>query len=203
MTKIIQFKLSQSNAFLVTAPGKKGILVDTGTPKDVDKILQAITAADLSPQDITLIVLTHGHGDHAGGLFGLRQVLNAPVVVGKKDHGIIERGKNGALTPLSWLGKTLAKYYENFSWPTATAEFTIDSPFDLTPYGVAGKIIPTCGHTAGSLSVLLENGEAIIGDLLSGGFLGGLFFPARPSLPVFAENRGALLQSTKNLLDHS
>ena len=197
--KITLIKLSESNAFLVQ--GQKAILVDTGTPKDVGKILKALRDAGLTPEDLSLIVLTHGHGDHAGGLSGLRRTLKVPVVAGKRDTPILQKGQNGKLTPLSLLGKTLKKHYEAFAWPAALADLTIDAPMDLSPYGVAGKILPTPGHTAGSLSVLLENGEAIIGDLLSGGFLGGMFFPSKPTLPVFAEDQRALLQNTKELLD--
>ena len=35
---------------------------------------------------------------------------------------------------------------------------------DLAPYGIAGTVIPTPGHTAGCISVVLENGDAFVGD---------------------------------------
>jgi glyoxylase-like metal-dependent hydrolase (beta-lactamase superfamily II) len=41
----------------------------------------------------------------------------------------------------------------------------------LSAFGIEGTVIPTPGHTEGSISVILPRGEAIAGDLLMGGFL--------------------------------
>ena len=54
----------------------------------------------------------------------------------------------------------------------------------LAGYGIPGKIIYTPGHSMGSVSVLLDNGEAFVGDLAMNEF------PLRlsPGLPIFAED---------------
>jgi glyoxylase-like metal-dependent hydrolase (beta-lactamase superfamily II) len=41
----------------------------------------------------------------------------------------------------------------------------------LVPYGVNGTVLHTPGHTAGSVSVLLGDGPAFVGDLVSSAFL--------------------------------
>ena len=56
----------------------------------------------------------------------------------------------------------------------------MDDGLDLHPYGVDGRAIATPGHTPGSVSVLLDSGEAIVGDLFGGGRLVGLLQPGRP-----------------------
>jgi len=38
----------------------------------------------------------------------------------------------------------------------------------LEPYGLRGSVVSTPGHTAGSVSVVLASGEALIGDVLRG-----------------------------------
>lgn len=44
----------------------KNILVDTGNPKDKDKILKALRKHNLKPRDIAIIINTHFHPDHMG-----------------------------------------------------------------------------------------------------------------------------------------
>lgn len=58
----------------------------------------------------------------------------------------------------------------------------------LEHYGVPGRVVFTPGHTAGSISVVLDSGEAIVGDLLRGGYLGGAIFAGRPGFPYVADN---------------
>jgi hydroxyacylglutathione hydrolase len=40
-----------------------------------------------------------------------------------------------------------------------------DEEFSLIGYGIPSKIIYTPGHSMGSVSVLLETGDAFVGDL--------------------------------------
>ncbi|KAH7694850.1 metallo-beta-lactamase domain-containing protein 1-like protein, partial [Aphelenchoides avenae] len=53
---------------LVQMPGMN-MIVDTTSPTDTvtrDKLLQKLYSMQLSPQQINVLVLTHGHPDHAG-----------------------------------------------------------------------------------------------------------------------------------------
>jgi glyoxylase-like metal-dependent hydrolase (beta-lactamase superfamily II) len=72
-----------------------------------------------------------------------------------------------------------------------------DGDFRLTEYGIPGKIVFTHGHSIGSVSVLLETGDAFVGDLTMNGF------PLRlnPGLPILAENMQKVRASWKVLLD--
>jgi glyoxylase-like metal-dependent hydrolase (beta-lactamase superfamily II) len=47
--------------------------------------------------------------------------------------------------------------------------------------------VHTPGHTIGSASVVLPTGDAIIGDLLMGGWFGGRVFASHPTRHYFAE----------------
>lgn len=72
-----------------------------------------------------------------------------------------------------------------------------DEGLYLQEYGIPGKIIHTPGHTAGSVSVVLETGEAFVGDLAMNKFPLGL----GPGLPIFAEDIQAVKESWKLLLE--
>lgn len=51
---------------LITGP--KTVLVDTGGPWDRDFLLMSLKDRGLEPEDINLVVGTHGHSDHIGNL---------------------------------------------------------------------------------------------------------------------------------------
>lgn len=79
------------NAFLIALPGHK-ILVDTGSgqlfgPGNGGRLIESLATQGIAPQDITEILLTHAHSDHAGGLVkdGKAVFTNARVFVGKPD----------------------------------------------------------------------------------------------------------------------
>ncbi|HRK90946.1 MAG TPA: MBL fold metallo-hydrolase, partial [Anaerolineales bacterium] len=91
--KIIKIKLSLSNAYLVK--DKKSILVDTGAPNEAGKILKAVKQAGVDEKDISLILHTHGHIDHAGSTAGLKRILNVPTAVHAADAFMLRTGTNG------------------------------------------------------------------------------------------------------------
>ena len=72
-----------------------------------------------------------------------------------------------------------------------------DEGLSLGEYGIPGQVVHTPGHTLGSVSVLLETGEAFVGDLAMNAF------PLRlgPGLPVLAEDNQKVKESWVRLLD--
>ena len=76
------------------------------------------------------------------------------------------------------------------TFPSVVAEETSPASF-----GIAGSILPTPGHTAGSLSILLPDGSAFAGDLAFNVFPWG-----GPIFPPFADDVTRLLESWNLLL---
>jgi glyoxylase-like metal-dependent hydrolase (beta-lactamase superfamily II) len=80
--------------------------------------------------------------------------------------------------------------------PPLKPDILIDEDMDLSKFGVDGKVIHTPGHTPGSLSVILPNGEFIVGDLVMRGML--RFW--QPNYPLFADNMFQLKEGIKLIL---
>jgi glyoxylase-like metal-dependent hydrolase (beta-lactamase superfamily II) len=196
--RILRIPLLSSNAYLV-ANGKQAILIDAGMKKREKKILAALARMQLSPRDIQLIILTHTHYDHCGSLRALQQITKARVLVHKAEASCLEEGfcelpKGTTWFPkiMSAIGRALNKRVGRYA-PVAP-DILISKRFDLQAYGIDGYILPTPGHTAGSLSVVIEGNHAIVGDTLFNIFRHSVF-------PAYANDQEALLKSWKALLE--
>lgn len=195
---ITHIKLGFSNAYLIT--GRKTVMVDTGMPGEQTKILRAAEKAGIEPKDIALILHTHGHVDHAGSTAALKQVLGAPTAIHRADEGLMRAGKMNPLTPLR-LESRLILPLVNKPFAPVAPDLLVDEIFDLSAFGIEGRILPTPGHTAGSISILLPGGAAIVGDVLMGGYLGGNLLGTRPNYHYFADDVPAVHASIRALLD--
>ncbi len=197
MTHVTKIRLSLSNAYLVQ--GERAILVDSGSPGESRSIQRALAQAGVDARSLSLLLHTHGHSDHAGSTAELRRLSGAPVAIHAADATMLRRGRNGPLPPTR-LEARLIRPVVDKPFPAVDPDIVFDQELDLIPYGVDGRVVMTPGHTAGSVSVLLAGGEAIVGDVLMGGFMGGRFRAGKPNLHYFAEDPGQVRRSLENLL---
>ncbi len=191
-------RLPLSNVYLLT--GEHPMLVDSGGPADVVRILDFLQEHEIAPANLGLILVTHGHWDHAGGAAQLRAVTKAPIAIHRADAGLVRRGSNGPTRPTCLTG-CLVRTFINRGYPPFEPDILIDREIDLHEFGVMARLIFTPGHTPGSISVLTEAKEAIVGDLLMGGWFGGKLFPTRPGLHYFADDVAQIRASVRKLLE--
>ena len=71
-----------------------------------------------------------------------------------------------------------------------------DEGLDLREYGIHGKAIYTPGHSMGSISIVLESGEAFVGDMA----MNEWYLRMTPGLPVLADDLDMVVASLKKLL---
>ena len=164
---IMTIDLGFVKAFLIK--GEKYILIDTGVPKSFEKIKRYMTDNGINPKDISLVIITHNHLDHTGSISKVKELTGAPVLIHKSEDVYLSKGVTTPVQIRSLLPKLLMKIMKKPEIEPFRADIIINGYdiIDLKPYGAVGKIIHTPGHTAGSISVLLDSGHAVVGDLFS------------------------------------
>lgn len=197
MSTIIPIRLPICNAFIVRDVGT--VLVDTGRPRDAPAILRALHKENIKPGDLSLIVHTHGHWDHAGGTREIQAAMRAPAAIHRADAAKLRSGDGGPLKPAT-LGGRLLLPFATHRFPSVEPQVIFAGTTDLNAYGIDAQVVPTPGHTAGSMALVTSAGEVLVGDLVMGGFLGGRVFPRRPNYHYFAEDLAQLRASLRELL---
>ncbi len=86
------------SALLLASDGGH-VLIDGGTEKGASLILANIRTLGFDPRDVKLILNTHEHSDHAGGLAGLQRATGADVVVRAPSLAVLKRGKSDRSDP--------------------------------------------------------------------------------------------------------
>lgn len=199
--EIHKLTLGISNCYLVKDDGT--ILVDAGPPNQVSKLHMELQTLSINPEEISLLLLTHGHYDHIGSVSAVKTLTHCKVAINHREKAWVEQ----ALCPMPpgigvW-GTVLAVLMRIttpfLKFPASLVDIALeDREFPLQPFGINGKVIYTPGHTSGSMSVLLETGEAFVGDLAMNGF------PMRigPGMPSVGDKRNTIKASWKLLLDN-
>ncbi len=178
--RIYQIKLSYSNVFLLRG-GRGSIVIDAGSPGDLPAFKQRLQQIGATLSEIKLVVLTHGHGDHAG-MGAALQRQGIKVAAGKADRPMTEAGRNDELKPTNVTARLIRRVVD-LRYTPFTPDLLIDEAgIDLGAFGVPGRAVQMPGHTAGSVVVVLASGDkAFVGDMMLGGSLGGAIFPRTAS----------------------
>ena len=194
--RIYRIRNGRCNCYLISN-GNRFLLVDSGTKRDwnrLNKRLDKLGATHAS------LVLTHCHFDHAENAAKLKQTHGTPVWVHRSEGTCLKNGENPVIqgsTPVTKLLIQVLRWTRQLvrlNYAPVNHDCLVDERLDLDPFGFPGYILHTPGHTPGSLSVIIENEIALVGDTLFGIFRGSVF-------PPFADNPKLMVQSWKKLLD--
>ena len=191
-------QLRYSNAYLVV--GARPILVDTGSRGDAARIVAGCAAAGVSIRDLALILHTHVHSDHFGNTADLATEARCPVAYHPGDRPLAVRGNNGPLRGVGLRGRILARLLHHRPFRTRAVDVDAEDGMRLDEFGVAASVLHTPGHTPGSISVVLDSGDAIIGDVIMGGYAGGAIRPTKPNFHYFADDLPLAMTSLDRIL---
>ena len=97
-------------------------------------------------------------------------------------------------------GRLLAPLVSGVPFEPAAADISAREGMRLDEFGVTGAILHTPGHTAGSISLMLDSGDAIIGDTIMGGYMGGAVLASKPNHHYFAEDVPLAMASLDRVL---
>ena len=81
-------------AVLVTSP-EGHVLIDGALPNSAPMILESIRALGFDPDDVRLILNSHAHFDHAGGIAALQRATGARVAASEGSAPVLASGRAG------------------------------------------------------------------------------------------------------------
>ncbi|TFH48529.1 MAG: MBL fold metallo-hydrolase [Bacteroidia bacterium] len=198
--EIYSFRLGLNSCYLIR--GTDIVMVDGGNPNKLGKFKRVLSKLNISPDKIKLIILTHSHFDHSGSAREISEFTGAKIAIHESERSFVETG--GIIIPKgvnTWGKITKAPFFAIFrrvNFPRFTPDILITSElYRLDEYGIKGSIIHTPGHTFGSLSVVLNTGEAFVGCMAHN----GLPFRFRPGLPIYALDIKTLIMSWRKLIE--
>lgn len=152
---ILNVGYDSTNYYLLDAQDGK-LLIDCGWPGTFPKFQAELKRKGVPIKEIKHLIVTHFHPDHAG----LAQEL--------KNLGIklvLLESQVDFITPFNefFKGKNLP-YITITTNDNLVLKFAYSRTF-LASIGIAGEVISTSGHTDDSITLLLDEGMAFVGDL--------------------------------------
>lgn len=196
---VFQALSGRANAYLIGRNGRY-IMVDTGITSQWAQLLGTMDMLEIKEGELLGLILTHTHFDHVQNAARIREKFGLPVFVHRSEAAYLAKGESplpdGSLVITRWLmGKMASLSSLRFPFAPVSADHIVDERIDLDYMGFGGVyILHTPGHSSGSLTVVVDDEIALVGDTMWGGFEAALF-------PPFADEPRRLVQNWKCLLE--
>jgi hydroxyacylglutathione hydrolase len=197
--RIYPIRLGMDDCYVIQDRGT--IMVDGGFPGSARAFSKAIKEFSIEPMDIKLIIITHGHFDHFGSASMIREQTGAKLALHQADKEQLDKDKMTwppGTTPWGRISRGLFKPMMSFlRFELPQVDILLgDEGLSLEAYGISGRIIHTPGHTPGSVTVLLDSGDAFVGCMAQN----SLPFCLKPRLPIYAQDIEKIKQNWRMLI---
>lgn len=178
-------------ASILIAGEEEHILIDSGTIAGTDVVLSNIEALGFDPQDVKLLLFTHEHHDHIGGMGRLIEATAALLMASADAAGVMTSGQLDERDPQKDIHDAMAPV-------SVSGMVTPDVPLTVGSQTVTPVATP--GHTPGATSWTWEScdkdGEClgiVYADSLSATSADGYRFSDHPDyVSHFREGLNAL-----------
>jgi glyoxylase-like metal-dependent hydrolase (beta-lactamase superfamily II) len=155
--------------------GSGFLLIDTGDSSDCANLVKALSQAGVTPEDLKLVLLTHGDFDHAGNAAFLQKKYGTKVAMHTEDMEMVKRGDQGwnrkaRADRVTLFGKIIifisSKFVKPGSFHLFSPDLLVNDGDDLSEYGFEAKVLHLPAHSKGSIGILSAEGDLFCGDLL-------------------------------------
>jgi len=182
---------SDVTSFLITTP-EGHILLDGGFVETVPIIEANVRKLGFKLEDVKILLSSHAHFDHAGGLAELKKKTGAALYAGAADVDLLARGGSGDFA-----------FGDRLRFPPVQVDHPVHDGEMVRLGGTTLTAHATPGHTRGctSWSMVVEEG----GKRYDVVFLGsttinpGVHLAGKPSYPGIAEDYGKTFETLKAL----
>jgi endoribonuclease LACTB2 len=154
--KIIKTRYHSTNCYFINT-GKGLLAFDAGWPDTYPEYRDTLKAEGYKIKDIRWLIVSHFHMDHAG-LAGMIQDMGVELFIFPNQVDAINEME-------LLLERKKMAYHKVNKDKVIVLEFT-DCRNWLKSIGIEGEILHTDGHADQCITLLLDNGEAFIGDLV-------------------------------------
>lgn len=194
--QIIRVLSGRSNVFLLT-DGNCNILIDTSVARMWDKLRKELDKIGID--SINYLILTHAHFDHAANTRRVKEKFNSKVIIQCLEEKYLSRGDNILPNGTTILTAVIVKLIGNrlirrFMYEPCSPDILVESEYSLKEFGFNAYLMHTPGHTKGSMSLIIDDEIAIVGDAMFGVFRWSVF-------PPYAEDKDLMIKSWGKLLN--
>ena len=185
----------RSNCYFV-AFGKMKILVDTAG-KNRFSLLKKRLELKLGPEKLDYLFLTHTHFDHVQNAARLKKIFGCKIIADERESEFLSKGSTPlpkgsfALTKfITWLGKRLTNIDR---YPEVKCDICVDDIYEIKTRTDPIRMLRTPGHSAGSLTLVLDDEIALVVDSM-------YWYRKNSVFPVFADNKRGVIESWQKML---
>ena len=157
------------NVYLVI-DGGRGALIDAGYADEDSSQARLEYLRGIPSLELTYIILTHHHIDHASGAPRLREAMDARICLHPREDRTLREWKDDApqdLPPAGSLEERVRAWRHEAA--RATADRLVEDGDTIAVGGVTIEVVHTPGHTLGSICLYLREERALFtGDTVLG-----------------------------------
>ena len=195
--EIILLLSGRSNVFLLSN-GKSNILIDTSVARLWARLQKQLSRLNIDTIDY--LILTHAHFDHAANTKRVKEKYNSKVVIQCLEEGYLSRGENNLPNGTTMLTKIIVRLIGNrlinrLRYEPCVPDILVDTEYSLEEFGFNAYLMHTPGHTIGSMSLIIDDEIAIVGDTLFGVFRWSVFPPYAVDEDLMIKSWGKLLRT--------